>query len=264
MPSNIENANISAIKLGTVDMTKGYIGHEEVYPNTRQIQSAAYTNTSTLSSSGGTRLFRVTGDIGSTYDLTGSGAGSYILASSPYDHSVSVGANTACSAPARNISTTLTPTDSTVLQGGGSSFSSSFTQSASPNINQTFDFGLSVSISNTNYVTTTYNGTLMWANGAAFSISYSGNNTSGGSVGIIVSTTAYNYSNVSGTLTPGTYTTVGPGSFSGSFTGTYPGPYREFIRANLTVNSGTSTVACFSHVMNNNGPGSLYSSNVYP
>ena len=264
MPSNIQHENISAAKLGIETISKGYIGHNEVYPNTREIQSAAYTSTSTLSSNGGTRLFRVTGDVGSTYGLTGYGAGSYILASSPYDHSVSVSANTACSAPARNILTTLTPTSNTVLQGGGSNFSSSFTQSASPNINQTFDFGLSISISNTSYVTTTYQGTLMWTNGAAFSISYSGNNTSGGSIGIMVSSLAYNYSNVSGSLTPGTYTTVGPGSFSGSFTGTYPGSYRPFIRANISLNSATSTVACFNHVQNNNGPGSLSSSNVYP
>ena len=46
MPSNIENANISALKLGTATVTKGYIGHQEVYPNTREIQSAVFTNTS--------------------------------------------------------------------------------------------------------------------------------------------------------------------------------------------------------------------------
>jgi len=129
MPSNIENANISAIKLGTVDMTKGYIGHEEVYPNTREIQSAAFTDTSTLSDNGGTRIFRVTGETGATYNLTGYGSGSYTLSSSPYDHSISIGSNTSCGGSPRTISTTLAPTGSTVLQGGGSSFSSSFTQS---------------------------------------------------------------------------------------------------------------------------------------
>ena len=76
MPSNIEHANISAIKLGTVDVTAGYIGNEQAYPNTRELQSAAFTSTSNLSRSGGTRYFRVTGETGATYDLSGYGAGS--------------------------------------------------------------------------------------------------------------------------------------------------------------------------------------------
>jgi len=129
MPSNIQHENISDAKLGIETISKGYIGHNEVYPNTREIQSAAYTSTSTLASGGGTRTFRVTGETGATYNLTGSGSGSYTLNSSPYDHSISIGANTSCGGSARTISTTLVPTGSTVLQGGGSSFPSSFTQS---------------------------------------------------------------------------------------------------------------------------------------
>ena len=98
MPTHLGHEAITA-KLGHVDPSM-YLGHEQIYPNSVEIQSAAYTDTSTLSNSGGTRLFRVTGEIGSTYDLTGSAAGSYTLASSPYDHSVSIGANTGCSSPA--------------------------------------------------------------------------------------------------------------------------------------------------------------------
>ena len=129
MPSNIQHENISDAKLGIETISKGYIGHNEVYPNTREIQSAAYTSTSTLASGGGTRTFRVTGETGATYNLTGYGSGSYTLNSSPYDHSISIGANTSCGGSARTISTTLVPTGSTVLQGGGSNFPSSFTQS---------------------------------------------------------------------------------------------------------------------------------------
>lgn len=181
MPSNIENTNISAIKLGTVDMTKGYIGHEEVYPNTREIQSAAYTDTSNLSVSGGTRVFRVTGQVGSTYDLTGSGAGAYTLSSSPYDHSISVGSNgsSPCySGSTRTITTTLTPTGSTTLQGGGASFSSSYTQNAGTGITE-LDFNTSpyssasVSITALNNLTTTIGGTTYWADGATFRVTMS-------------------------------------------------------------------------------------------
>ena len=157
MPTHLGHEAITA-KLGHADPSM-YLGHEQIYPNSVEIQSAAYTNTSTLSSSGGTRLFRVTGELGSTYDLTGSAAGSYTLASSPYDHSVSIGDNTGCSAPAQTITTTLTPTGNTILQGGGSTFTSSFTQSASPNLEQYYNFNISISISTVTSVTTTYNGT---------------------------------------------------------------------------------------------------------
>ena len=271
MPSNIENANISAIKLGTVDMTKGYIGHEEVYPNTREIQSAAYTNTSTLSSSGGTRLFRVTGDLGTTYNLTGSAAGSYTLASSPYDHSVSVGANTGCSSPARTITTTLTPTGNTVLQGGGSTFSSSFTQSASPNLEQYYNFNVSVSLTVTTSVTTTYNGTLFFTNGTVYNVSYSGNNNSPSSFTISSGGLGSgSYSNVTGSLSlNGSFisSTVGPGAFSGSWTRTISGhsaPGLSFLRAYLNINNATASNPCDNVTGGNNGPGGNYSSNVYP
>lgn len=143
MPSNIQHENISAAKLGIETISKGYIGHEEVYPNTREIQSATFTSTSTLSNTGGTRIFRVTGETGSTYSLTGYGAGSYTLLSSPYDHSISVTSNNDCGDPSRTILTTLTPTGSTLLQGGGSTFASSFTQSGGPSETY-YNFGVSV------------------------------------------------------------------------------------------------------------------------
>ena len=80
MPSNIQHENISDLKLGIDTVAGAYIGHNIVYPNQREIISAAYTDTSLLAASGGTRYLRVTGEIGATYDLTGDGAGSYILA----------------------------------------------------------------------------------------------------------------------------------------------------------------------------------------
>ena len=266
MPTHLGHEAITA-KLGHADPSM-YLGHEQIYPNSVEIQSAAYTDTSTLSNSGGTRLFRVTGEVGSTYDLTGSGAGSYTLASSPYDHSVSIGANTGCSSPAQTITTTLTPTGSTVLQGGGSTFSSSFTQSASPNISQTYNWGISISVSVVTSVTTTYNGVLFFTNGSVFNISYSGNNNSPSTFTAITNALgAGSYSNVTGPLTPGTYSSVSPGAFSGGYTKTianiqYPG--LQFQRASLTVNNATASNPCHSVVGGNNGPGGNQSSNVYP
>ena len=175
MPSNIEHENISAIKLGTVDMTKGYIGHQEVYPNTREIQSAVWTSTSTLSKVGGTRIWRVTGEPGATYDLTGYGAGSYILPSSPYDHSISIGSNgsSPCyNSSTRTITTTLTPTGSTIITGGAANISGSFTQAAGTGVQSfTATATSGPSITALNNLKTTVGGTTYWADGATFRLS---------------------------------------------------------------------------------------------
>jgi len=267
MPSNIENANISAIKLGTADVTKGYIGHEEVYPNTREIQSAAYTNTSTLSNSGGTRLFRVTGAEGATYNLTGFGAGSYTISSSPYDHSINPGSNNDCGDPSRTILTTLLPTGGTVLLGGGSTFASSYTQSGGPAENY-YNWNISVSIAVTTSVTTLYNGTLFFSNGSVFQISYSGNNTSPSTFTVLTSSLGSgSYSNITGALVPGTYTSVAPGAFSGSYTKTLTNtnaPGISSARASVNVNNATASNPCDNATGGNNGPGGNNSSRIYP
>ena len=175
MPSNIENANISAIKLGAVDMTKGYIGHEEVYPNTREITSAAFTDTSTLGSSGGTRLYRVSGAVGSQYSLTGSNGasspGSQTLSSSPTDYSISIGANSACGTSSRTPTITILPTGSTAL-GGGVSSTSSFTQSGVA-AGTAYSMSMSASIQDLSKVTTTVGGVVYYAPGSTWSITVS-------------------------------------------------------------------------------------------
>ena len=207
MPSNIEHENISAIKLGTTDMTNGYIGHEQIYPNSREIQSGAFTSTSTMSNSGGTNYFRVQGEVGATYDLTGSGAGSYILPTPSYDHTINISANNGCGSPSRTFTTTLTPTGSTTLQGGGSSFASSFTQGAGPAVNSV-NATASITATNTNRVTTTVGGNLYWAAGSQWSISYSSTSSiqTSASLGAFGSgnwsiNTSISGSNVSGTAT---------------------------------------------------------------
>lgn len=172
MPSNIENANISAIKLGTADVTKGYIGHEEVYPNTREIQTAVWTDTSNLAKQGGTRVWRVTGEVGAAYNLTGYGAGSYVLPSSPYNHSISVGGNgsSPCyNSSTRSITTTLTPTGSTIITGGAANISGSFTQLAGTGVQSYTPVATSgPSIVALNNLKTTVGGTTYWASGATF------------------------------------------------------------------------------------------------
>ena len=280
MPTNLGHDAISALKVGHENVTAGYIGNQQIFPNSTTIQSAAFTDTSVLSYVGGTRLFRVTGDVGSTYDLVGSGTvsapsgtGSYTLASSPYDHNISISANTGCSSGAYASTITLTPTGNTVLQGGGSNFQSSIPVQASPNISQTYNFNISVSVSVVGTpITNFYNGVLFFTNGSVFSITYSGNNNSSSSFTMTSGALGSgSYSNVTGSLSltnTGIITaTVGPGAFSGSYTKTlsnsqYPG--LQFQRASFNVNNATASNPCHSVIGGNNGPGGNYSSNVLP
>ena len=177
MPSNIEHENISAIKLGIVDMTRGYIGNQEVYPNTRSVTSAAFTNTSTLSNAGGTRTYRVSGALGAQYTLTGSNGasspGAQTLSVSPTDYSISVSANNACGSSSRTPTITITPTGATALAGGVSS-TSSFTQSGRAS-GTAHTMSMSTSIYDLNKITTTVNGVAYYAPGSTWTISYSWN-----------------------------------------------------------------------------------------
>ena len=176
MPINIQNANISAAKLGISNVSKIFIGHNEIFPSTKEIQSAVFTDTSNLSYAGGTRVFRVTGEAGSTFNVSasnGSGGGSYTLGGSPEDINISV-SDTGCTGSARTITSTLTPTGSTVLQGGGSTFVSSFNQTAGPGITN-YTGTYTVSIAEVSKTTTTINGVVYYAAPTVWDVTYAWN-----------------------------------------------------------------------------------------
>ena len=179
MPTNLGPEAISAVKAGHADVLAMYAGATQIFPNEVEIQSAAYTNTSNISSSGGSRLFRVTGEIGSSYSLSGAATGSYNLLVSPFDHTVTASNNNQCDSSSRSFPITLTPLGNTTLQGGGSTFTSTFAQNAGPTT-QSYPLTGSITVTNTNYVTTTVSGSLRWAQGASWDIvwSYSGSNVS--------------------------------------------------------------------------------------
>ena len=82
MPTNLGPEAISAIKAGHADVVAMYAGDTQIFPNEVVLQSAAYTDTSNMSTTGGSRIFRVTGEIGCSYSLSGSLSGSYNLATS--------------------------------------------------------------------------------------------------------------------------------------------------------------------------------------
>lgn len=176
MPINIQNANISAAKLGISNVSKIFVGHNEIFPNTKEIQSALFTDTSSLSYAGGTKVFRVTGEAGSTFNVSasnGSGGGSYTLGGSPEDINISV-SNTGCTGSARTITGTLTPTGSTVLQGGGSTFVSSFNQTAGPGITN-YTGTYTISVTEVSKTTTTINGVVYYAAPTVWDVTYTWN-----------------------------------------------------------------------------------------
>ena len=71
MPVNFTNIAIADAKLGVVDISKGYIGHEQVYPNEAFISGLTFTVSSITNSSQNVN-FTVTGSEGAQYTLTGS------------------------------------------------------------------------------------------------------------------------------------------------------------------------------------------------
>jgi hypothetical protein len=245
MPTNLGPEAISAVKAGHTDVSAMYAGDTQIFPNEVVLQSAAYTDTSNISTAGGTRIFRVTGEIGCSYSLSGSLSGSYNLATSPFDHTVTAGSNGDCTASSRSFPVTLTPLGNTTLQGGGSTFTSSFSQGGGPGVTYYTPTG-SFTVTNTNYVTTTVSGQLKWAQGAAWSIAWSYNNNS-------------NISSANLAVAPGLAGTYGgtlPGSgSSGSGTGTFTLGAQSSTNVRFVLNF--NSVGCFEAY-------SLSSSTQYP
>ena len=235
MPTNLGPEAISAIKAGHADVVAMYAGDIQIFPNEVVLQSAAYTDTSNMSTTGGSRIFRVTGEIGCSYSLSGSLSGSYNLATSPFDHTVTAGYNGSCTASSRSFPVTLTPLGNTTLQGGGSTFTSSFTQGGGPGITYYTPSG-SVTVTNTNYVTTTVSGQLRWAQGAAWSIAWT-----------------YNDNRISnGNLY------VSPG-LAGSYGGTLPGSSSSGSgTATFTLGAQSTTQVAFGLSFNSTGCNEAY------
>jgi len=194
MPSNIENANISAIKLGIADVVSGYIGYEQVYPNGREIASGVYTDTSQVpaAASAHFRTFLVTGEVGAEYSLNvatrvsndSSGGpynltpvnGNYTLTSTTKSHSLSFN-DAPCGSSVTDIAyMTLTPTGLTSIAGGASTITANLTQGAGDPIydwSPTFTW----TITNTNRVVVVENGVTKWASGSTFDFRVQSNNT---------------------------------------------------------------------------------------
>lgn len=180
MPTNIGHEALTGLKVGHQNVSAGYLGHQQVFPNSAQITSAVFTDTTNAAYTGSTRTFRVQGDDGAQYTLSGTntsgGTGSYVYtlgSSGVQDHTISYTTYSLCGTgnSNRTVSVTLTPSGSTTLQGGGSSTTSSFTQVVQ---NQGYTTYYAVTNSSNAYFNictsntskTVINGALHWATGS--------------------------------------------------------------------------------------------------
>jgi hypothetical protein len=138
MPINFENAAISDAKLGIEDISKAYLGHQQIYPNGSIISALAFTESSVAYNVGATN-FVVTGTEDAQYTLSGSTGATppsgiqTIPSGGSNTHSVSIstqGTGTSSRYPRVDVTpvSSTTPTAfspptlqsyDTVLQGGG-------------------------------------------------------------------------------------------------------------------------------------------------
>ena len=175
MPTNLGHEAITA-KLGHADPSM-YLGHEQIYPNNVSINSFAFTDTSTVAVTGATRVLNVGGQIGSTFNLVGSGGASspgnnLVLSSSPQSYNITIPTNYTCGASAKTPTVTITPTGNTVLAGGVPT-SRSLSQTAGPSITYTTPSVKTISVTEETSSTTTIGGQLRWAPGAQFKVTVS-------------------------------------------------------------------------------------------
>jgi len=176
MPINLFNNPLASIKLGASNILKGYIGNGQIFPNDTEITAAAFTNAN-IANTGGNTPYVVTGDIGSSFTLTGSNgatapSGTQVLSTSPATYQIAIGdqSNT-CGASSRSAQVVIAPQGNTVLASGLNN-TDTITQAAGP-VNQVNNNSLSISAVNTVYNTVTINGQLQWSTGARWTVTIS-------------------------------------------------------------------------------------------
>ena len=187
MPINLSNSPLSSIKLGDGNILKAYIGNGQMFPNNTEITAAAFTN-SNIGNTGGTREYNVSGEIGSSFTLTGSvGAttpsGTQVISTSPSTYSIVISSQReTCGAGIRYPQVLITPQGNTVLAGGLSNTDTIQQAAGLPIIPN--NVGLTISAINTARYTVNIGGQLYWAPNASFSVSVNYTVGAGGNTGI--------------------------------------------------------------------------------
>jgi hypothetical protein len=158
MPINLFNNPLSSIKLGADDILKGYIGNGQVFPNSAEITAAAFDNAS-IANTGGNTPYTVSGDVGSSFTLTGSSgavapSGTQVISTSPTTYQIAIGdQSTACGSALRYPQVSIGTIGNTVLASGLSN-TDTITQAAGP-VNANNNNALTISAVNTVYNTQT-------------------------------------------------------------------------------------------------------------
>ena len=212
MPTNVGSEALSALKVGESTVSKAYIGHNQIFPNSTEI-TALDLYRSNSSNFGGAFLqflssgssapgvangyiprIQVSGEIGAQFSVVGSGGGTfangsyssgiYTLTSSPQSFGfntvanpglASVSSNDSCDDPQRTITFTVSPQGSTTFAGGVNG-TLTLPQSAGPVTNNYTASPLSITCSLTTPLAsskTTIGSTVYWVAGAAWNISWS-------------------------------------------------------------------------------------------
>ena len=267
MPTNVGSEALSALKVGESTVSKAYIGHNQIFPNSAEVTSLDLYRANSSNFSGTLTSFpnsassapgvsngyipriQVSGEIGAQFSVVGSGggtfangshsSGTYTLTSSPQSFGfdtvanpglASVGSNDSCDDPQRTITFTVSPEGSTTFAGGVNG-TLTLLQDAGPVTNNYTASPLSISATLTtpmNTSTTTIGGTIYWVAGAAWNISWSFG---------------------------GTYVTnASLGAFgSGTFGGTQPSGTSGSGTATWTQTSSQLTQVTFSIYVNSSG-----------
>jgi len=257
MAINLSNNPLSAIKLGESDILKGYIGINQMFPNSTEITAAAFTNATTTNTAKN-EPYVVSGEIGSSFTLTGSGgtsglAGTQVISSSPTTYQIPIDANTTCGASSRSPQIVIAPVGSTVLAGGLSN-TDTISQAAGPAIITNSGIAMTASIVGSG-PTITIGGNLYWSAGAVFTITlnYTAYGSQGQSALDFIQFDCEDDSGNNSVFTPGNTTTpyyyqVGPGfNYNGllrygGVSNTAGGhPATQTYQFGLTLNAGKTT-----------------------
>ena len=255
MPINMSDSPLSSIKIGENNILKGYVGEGQIFPNNTEITAAAFTN-SNVADTGGNEPYVVSGDIGSSFTLTGSSGatgpvGTQVLSTSPTTYQIAIDdQSTTCGAVSRNSQILITPQGDTVLAGALSN-TDTIIQAAGPVYQTNVGAAIGLTVYNTVRNTITVGSQLYWNTGSQWQIVMTFNPGSlGGTVSEDLRISSYATPNPASPFWTYVYSVASPASTTTS--GDYNSAY-TLTWLGTPVNTGTTSVQSLLSVNNNIG-----------
>ena len=249
MPINLFNNPLSSIKLGVNDILKGYIGNNQIFPNDTEITAAAFTD-SNIANTGGNTPYVVSGDIGSSFTLTGSNgaatpSGTQVISVSPATYQIAIAdQSNVCGSPQRTPQVIIAPQGNTTLASGLNNTDTIIQAAGPPNVSNTTT--LSVSITNTNRVTVTQGSSVLWAPGASFAVNISVTTQQTlGSITLTPNPAIGNWTITNGGFTPQAWNS-GTAGVNLVWDGSNAGLNGVSGTANITIPAGATPMTSFS------------------